>query len=496
MTSTQLWNLSPKDFNEWRRLNDLPKLFSFFQERLPQFNNWVTTYFPDLKFLLGFDFPGLLITGSDIMKLIIYETEYGETVNRTISIENYNDKFNNDRRLKIIENREYVPYINWAQKKFKENSFILADELNKGYSHDISYLSWSGRIDVKSDTTAYLFRNFPVINLGNITISEGVNLNERNLDFVNMDNLTLSNFKQANQFCTICYSSCRNVGVINSFHAFVKFEKCHIEELKIINSNIQDYHFSNSTVSKPLFENSYIRRLSFINSNLSLPVFKSTELYEFNYEPYNDYIFSNNHDTFRRIRTAFQNLGQREEARKFYYFERIEEKKMYKYPYFQIGRQFPSFSKAYDLLKYIRYNNSIKSKTYICLKTSLLVYKFKLLINPKYLFRIIKYKLLHFISLSEDLLWGYGEKPFRPIILSIITILLFSVIYYFSGHEILNKSLLDSIYYSTVTFTTLGYGDITPLNHTLLKIYASIEAFIGIILMGFLVAGLANRSKY
>jgi voltage-gated potassium channel Kch len=52
---------------------------------------------------------------------------------------------------------------------------------------------------------------------------------------------------------------------------------------------------------------------------------------------------------------------------------------------------------------------------------------------------------------------------------------------------------MDCIYYSTITFTTLGYGDILPTGG--LRIIALLEAFFGALSIGFLVAGFSN-SKY
>jgi len=49
------------------------------------------------------------------------------------------------------------------------------------------------------------------------------------------------------------------------------------------------------------------------------------------------------------------------------------------------------------------------------------------------------------------------------------------------------------LYFSTVTFTTLGYGDMSPMGW--LRAVALIEAFFGALTIGFLVAGF-SRSKY
>jgi hypothetical protein len=91
-----------------------------------------------------------------------------------------------------------------------------------------------------------------------------------------------------------------------------------------------------------------------------------------------------------------------------------------------------------------------------------------------------------------DLFCGYGEEPLRIVGLSICMIILCAFIYSMTGlnyqgelqvfstgatlYE--NLSLFMScLYYSVVTFTTLGYGDFTPIGVS--RAVAAFEAFSG-----------------
>ena len=100
-----------------------------------------------------------------------------------------------------------------------------------------------------------------------------------------------------------------------------------------------------------------------------------------------------------------------------------------------------------------------------------------------------------------DITCGYGEHPFKIISFSLMLISINALIFSFLGvngpggehfqlsiHQTLYENLrvvYNIIYYSFVTFTTLGYGDFTP--YGLGKLFASIEAFSGAFLMALIV---------
>lgn len=96
------------------------------------------------------------------------------------------------------------------------------------------------------------------------------------------------------------------------------------------------------------------------------------------------------------------------------------------------------------------------------------------------------------LSRLVDLFCGYGERPDRVIISSMIVVVLFAFAFFLAGvngaegeigfsstasYQENLRALLVCCYYSVVTFTTLGYGDIVPIGWT--RLLASLEAFIG-----------------
>ena len=64
--------------------------------------------------------------------------------------------------------------------------------------------------------------------------------------------------------------------------------------------------------------------------------------------------------------------------------------------------------------------------------------------------------------------WGYGEKPGRTILCNFILIIASASIYHGSGLVQLHGVTKtvdwgEALYFSAVTFTTVGYGDFLPL---------------------------------
>lgn len=101
-------------------------------------------------------------------------------------------------------------------------------------------------------------------------------------------------------------------------------------------------------------------------------------------------------------------------------------------------------------------------------------------------------------SLLMDWLSGYTEKPARVIVSSLLIILLFGLIYFLLNvpmrvGEITQASLWDSVYFSFMTFTTVGYGDLTPKPVLWYQMLACVEAFSGPFMAGLYIFTLTRR---
>lgn len=98
-----------------------------------------------------------------------------------------------------------------------------------------------------------------------------------------------------------------------------------------------------------------------------------------------------------------------------------------------------------------------------------------------------------------DLICGYGYKPWRTIISSFAIIIFCAIIFWLIGlssphsFNIASASLsfIDCIYYSGITYTTTGYGDIVPIINVV-KIISILEAILGVSMLSLFIFSLTK----
>ncbi|WP_407332718.1 ion channel [Enterovibrio sp. 27052020O] len=96
------------------------------------------------------------------------------------------------------------------------------------------------------------------------------------------------------------------------------------------------------------------------------------------------------------------------------------------------------------------------------------------------------------MSKTVDLFCGYGESPIRVVFFSLALILISAMLYFVTGIQFSGEpvgysaeqglsgnlqAFAECLYYSVVTFTTLGYGDYIPIGMS--RLVAATEAFTG-----------------
>ncbi len=102
-----------------------------------------------------------------------------------------------------------------------------------------------------------------------------------------------------------------------------------------------------------------------------------------------------------------------------------------------------------------------------------------------------------FGHLVSDFVSGYGLRTMRVLRLLAIVIGLFSILNYHLSAYIFPPdsefTLVDSIYFSCITITTLGFGDITPVT-PFGKLFVTFQALSGFVVISVFLAAVANRA--
>jgi tetratricopeptide (TPR) repeat protein len=105
--------------------------------------------------------------------------------------------------------------------------------------------------------------------------------------------------------------------------------------------------------------------------------------------------------------------------------------------------------------------------------------------------RVFSYLTLTF----SYLVWGHGERPARTFYAGIF-IILFSALFYIQGGLfkeglVFKPHFFEALYFSVVTFTTVGFGDITAVGIS--RLLVMLEAMSGIFIMPLFVIALSRK---
>ncbi len=95
----------------------------------------------------------------------------------------------------------------------------------------------------------------------------------------------------------------------------------------------------------------------------------------------------------------------------------------------------------------------------------------------------------------SSLIWGHGERPFRAFVTA-IGLIVSSTFFYMqttleSSGKIFSPSFGQAFYFSIVTFTTVGYGDMYAVGVG--KAMAMIEALCGVFLSSICIVALSRK---
>jgi hypothetical protein len=471
-----LWQLNPDEFNKWRRENDLKHLFECFQKRLPHYDEWLKSFGIDTKYILESDKPGQFFYGEyDVYCVKTIKKEY----NNYDFYRVHNEKHNQDLLVSLkkpeegekIEYVKFTPYFAWV-KNVKGERAPINNPFGGGFD---TFRYTSGIAPQVPEACQWVIApGMQVLKLGGTQIESWLSLYGRNLDFANLDFLEIKGKGSWSTGLEIFYSHCDYLKLDDVEANFTEFYECHFRKLKVENSRLFGIAFTKCDLFQSYFENTSISGLLIVHSAVSGLSFNRVETDEIYYYPPKKHYYESLGITyevisknFKQLRVLYQSNGMRQESSESFYKERLYEMKS-KLPHFQFFKAIPYLWKYGWKYVWKELRKSVVSLT-------------------KFITDFISY-----------VIWGFGERPLRIIATSLVVILIFSLFYFNSSIQDATGNYINSLYFSVVTFTTLGFGDITPLKSdgSFYKLLVASEALMGAFCMGLVVAGFANKSRY
>jgi hypothetical protein len=432
-----LWALSPDRFIEWRKINDFPVLLNHFDKTLTLFKEWKLDNKLSNEIIIDSGELTPFLENKKLSKdkkLYLTKQTYNNKERTFVSykkLEGEEKHFGETYHFELIQ--EFTSYPDWLNVKGKTQQIL---HINSRHAPESQY----ERVFIHADVYAGS-SDFELLKMGGIDIPVngfGLLYRGKRMEFVNLCGLKLQgeiHFGElGNLECSYC--ACDNWIAEDFDMALLTLEHCSVTNFKLKNSKLKQWTLYNTVVTGD-FTNSKLSNVRIFGGNFG-PIMQDCSLFETEIET-DEAIEDNNYYAYKTLKRIYASQG--EDGKAQYYFIRENE----------------------HLRKRLKgWNYFTKSLSYYY--------------------------------------WEYGRKPHRIIYYSLAIIICFGFIYWLNADLIaLNSASIkefgfwDSLYFSTTTYTTLGYGDLSPLSG--LRVLTSIEAFLGVINMGFLIAGYSNN-KY
>jgi hypothetical protein len=462
LTPEEIWNLPMSSFVRWRKRHDYPRILAHFSKKLNGFEDWKAAFSLDDDFLMNYGISNCINANpaKDKTKFLVERDWKGERM-RFISYKNIDGRFYNLGAAPVNHTsiKNFVGYIDWCiQRKIRIHPDYKEYDLLSLWSKS----SPPGGVHLGQVSILHGLR---LLKIGGIqVVPNGIGLIQgKHFEFVNAEYLSFSGkINTQNQPLFFQNSFLDHLTCENLELSLVQFDHCKLGGLHISDSTIQQWSFAMSAVNGKI-SGTDLRWSNVFGGGFRVDISNCTLLdVDARWSSTREIGFEN---TFRELKRAYAGQAEDKKAIQYFLLEKNAERHRIRNELYDF-----SHSSIFKMTKLERLRfNSLHIMHHVWLLTALSINSFY---------------------------WGYGRKPYRVLRNSAFIILLFALIYYVRQVQIhmpvgsSHMTLWDSLYYSTVTFTTLGYGDIYPLGS--LRFFAAMEACMGGLSFGFLAAAFAN----
>jgi uncharacterized protein YjbI with pentapeptide repeats len=283
--------------------------------------------------------------------------------------------------------------------------------------------------------------------------------------------------------------------------------KAKLQKANLTNSHLEDSHFISTQLQETILKNAHLQRANLSSANLNKADLRYSDLTGAKIDD-NTVLTEANlaYATLTGVKTITKKNFVPEGVKDKLTEKEKKEAEDYKESYLVIKNYFLQTGR-YEDASWAAYREKTLEriaiwnkyfKKYKELKTT--KWWEKWLKHPIYWFKSLMRTIFSRWSLSRtfSLISGYGEKPLRPLASAVAIIASFATLFGLKGWVITDKGApitraLDYLYFSGITFTTIGYGDMRPFASPAARMFAFLEGFIGVFIIALFVWTLSRR---
>jgi len=282
-----------------------------------------------------------------------------------------------------------------------------------------------------------------------------------------------------------------------------KFKKCSIIDADFSNSNFENTKFIDSNINNTDFSDSNLVDVEMLKSNMSTTSFRSSDLTRVGFQG-SKLTLINMGDTFTQGSQADHETQFLGDVNYYITDPRLPDEKREQVQNIECLKN-TSADSGEAARVYYKFEQISRDSALPRIQSNMFINRQEM---ARHLFRSDGDSGNFLFATLSKTIFLYGESLRRVLMSSGVIILIFGCVYFLTGAVTLSEQpnilpssypnyvndFLNSIYFSTLIFTTLGLGDFHPTN-LLGRVLVTTEAALGAILIAVFVFVLGRRSS-